>query len=103
MWLALNSDASPSVLDDRDVGRVDVLIGLDEMVAEDGGEQLRRVDWVLLGHDICGLLHRVCGYDRAVVGFGVPELILAGYASKLHWCTHDTSISPSNRTQTVIS
>ncbi len=71
MWLAVDCHAGPSVLNDANVSGVDVLVGLDEVVAENGGKELGRVDGVLFRHDIGGLLHGVrCNHD-AVVGFGI--------------------------------
>lgn len=57
--------------DNRDIGSVYVIVLGHEMVGEDGGKQLRRIDRVLLGQDIDSLLLGIgCDYDR-VVGFGV--------------------------------
>ena len=53
---------------------MDVLVGLDEMGAQDGREELGRVDGVLLGHYVGRILHRVCCDHDAVVGFGVSRL-----------------------------
>jgi len=56
------------------VAAVDVRIRLYEMVADYGSEEFERGDWVLLCEDVAGLLLGVCGYDDAVVCFGVAVL-----------------------------
>ena len=71
MWLSVNLHTLPSVNGDLDVGSVNVLVGVDKVVAQDGSKQLWRGDWVLLGEDIDRLLLGVCGYDRRVVCFCV--------------------------------
>jgi hypothetical protein len=73
MWvrLAIDLHAGPSVLDDLDVCGVDVGVGLDKVVANDGSELLRRIDGVLLGEDVGGLLLGVCCNDNRVVSLGV--------------------------------
>lgn len=71
VWLAVDGHARPAVLDDLDVCGVDVRVGLDEVVAEERGKLLGRVDGVLLGLDVDGLLLGVCGNDGTVVGLGV--------------------------------
>jgi hypothetical protein len=71
VWLAINSHAGPAVDNDLDVCSVDVLVSFDEVVAEDAGKQLRWSDWVLLGGDVDGVLHRISGYYHTVVGSGV--------------------------------
>lgn len=59
------------MLDDLDVCGVDVGVGLDEVVTEDSGELLGRVDGVLLRFDVDGLLLGVCSDDWGVVGLRV--------------------------------
>ena len=59
------------MLDDVHVSCVDVLVLLHEVVGEYAAEQFGWVDRMLLGHDVCCLLHAVGGYDDAVVGLGV--------------------------------
>jgi hypothetical protein len=56
VWLAVNVHTGPSVLDDLDVCGMDVRIGRDEVVTNDGSKLLRRVNGVLFGEDVCGLL-----------------------------------------------
>ena len=59
------------MLHDSNVRRVNVLVGFDEVSAEDGSKLLGRVDGVLLCHDVCGLFHGIgCDHDR-VVGLSV--------------------------------
>lgn len=70
MRLAVDLHASPSVLNDLDVCGVDVRVGLDEVVANDRSELLRRIDRVRLGEDIGGLLLSVCCNDNRVICLG---------------------------------
>ena len=76
VWLAINGDSGPSVLDDLDVGGVDVLVSLDKMCAEDRGEQFWWVDRVLLCLDVDGVLHRIGRNNDAVIGSRVPIVIV---------------------------
>jgi hypothetical protein len=71
VWLAVNVHARPSVLDDLDVGGVDVRVRVYEVVTDDGGELLRRVNGVLLCEDVGGLLLGIGCNDDRVVCFGV--------------------------------
>lgn len=57
--------------DNVHLGAVDVLVLLNEVVANDGSENFRRIDWVLFSKDVDGVLDRVCGNDDAVVGLGI--------------------------------
>jgi hypothetical protein len=69
MWVgfAIDSHARPSVLDDLDMGGMNVRVGLDKVVADNGSELLGRVDGVLFGEDVGCLLLRVGrDYDRVV-------------------------------------
>jgi hypothetical protein len=50
---------------------VDVGVGLDEVLADNGSELLGGVDGVLLGKDVRGLLLGVGSYNDRVVCFGV--------------------------------
>lgn len=75
--LAIDGHAGPAVLDDFDVRGVDVGVGLEEVGAEDGGEELRGVDGVLLRLDVGGVFDGVGGDDDAVVGDCVRGLDLA--------------------------
>ena len=71
--LAIDLHARPSVLNNLDVCGVDVRVGFDEVVANDSGELLRRVDRVLFGEDVGGLLLGVCGNDDGVVCLSVAS------------------------------
>lgn len=62
------------MLDDFDVGSVDVRVLLDEVFGEDGGELFGRVDRVLLCEDVGSLLLGVGGNDDGVVGLGVAGI-----------------------------
>jgi len=65
--LAVDVHASPSVLDDLDMCGVDVWVCGDEVLANDGGKLLRRIDGVLLREDVGGLLLGIgCDYYRIV-------------------------------------
>lgn len=55
-------------------GSVDVLIRLDEVVRNKGPEQLGRVHWMLFGHDIDGILHRISRDNNAIVSLRVSEM-----------------------------
>lgn len=74
MRLSIDFHSRPSVLNDLDVCRVNVLVSIDEMICKNGSEQLRRIDGMLLGDDVRGLLHGVSRDYDTVVRFGVPEL-----------------------------
>lgn len=76
--LAVDGHAGPAVLDNLNVCSVDVGVLLDEVVAEDGGKALGRVDGMLFCEDVDGLLLGVCGDDRAVVRFGVAVAVNKG-------------------------
>lgn len=52
------------MLGDLHVAGVDVLVGLDEVVADDGCEELGRRDRVLLCEDVASLLLRICCNDN---------------------------------------
>lgn len=71
MRLAIYGQPSPSVRDNLDPGGMDVLVLLNEMGSHNCTEKLGRRDRVLLGHDVDGVLHGICGYDDAIVGFCV--------------------------------
>jgi len=77
MRLAVDGHAGPFVLDDLDVAGVDMRVGLDEVVADDGSKELGRCDRVLLCEDVAGLLLGVCGDDYRVVGLGVRGVDVA--------------------------
>lgn len=59
------------------VGDMNVCVPLDEVIGEDGSKGLRRVDWVLLCHDVCRLLLRVCWHHYRVVRFCVSAFFSA--------------------------
>jgi hypothetical protein len=69
--LSVDVHARPAVLDDFNVGGVDVRVCVYEVVADDGGELFGRVDGVLLCEDVGGLLLGVGCDDDGVVGLGV--------------------------------
>jgi hypothetical protein len=61
--LSINVHAGPSVLDDLDVCRVDMRVGRDEVITDDGGELLGGINRVLLSKDVRGLLLGVGSND----------------------------------------
>ena len=61
------------MLCDVDVAGVDVRVFADEVVANDGCEELWRLDGVLLCEDIAGLLLSVGSDDDGVVGLSIPR------------------------------
>lgn len=71
MWLAVDDHPCPSVDDDLDVSSVDVFVCFNKVRAEDGGEEFGGSDGILLGHDVGGILHGVCGDHNTIVCFGV--------------------------------
>lgn len=68
---AVDSQPGPSMLDDSNVCRVNVLVGVDEVSSEDGSKLLGRVDGVLLCNDVGGLFHGISCNDDRVVGLSV--------------------------------
>lgn len=78
--LAVDVHASEAVGDDLGVGLVDVVVAGDEVVAQDGTEELGRSHWVLAGEDVDGVFDGVGCDNAAVVGFGVAVLI------SIQWC-----------------
>nr|POE74299.1 hypothetical protein CFP56_70774 [Quercus suber] len=66
--LAVDGHAGPAVHGDGGVRDVEVRVGVEEVLGEDGGEELGRVDRVQLGHEVDGLLLRVRRHDVGVVG-----------------------------------
>jgi hypothetical protein len=73
---AIDVQTGPAVHLDRDVGNGDVGVLFEEVRAEDAGVQLGRVDRVLLGGNVDGVLDGVGGDDDAVVGNSVSgELV----------------------------
>lgn len=77
MGFSADLHARPAVRDDLYVCGVDVAVGVDEVGAEDGGEELRGVDGVLLGGDEDGVLDGVGGDDDAVVALCVGDVDVA--------------------------
>ena len=75
--LAVDDHARPAVDGDVDVGGRDVGVFVEEVLAQDAGVQLGRVDGVLLGLDVDGVLDGVGSDNHAVVGLGVGSLDLA--------------------------
>lgn len=69
--LAINVHAHPAVGNNVNVGGVDVAVLLDEVVSEDGAEQLGGSNGLLLGGDVDSVLDGVGGHNDAVVGLGV--------------------------------
>jgi hypothetical protein len=61
------------MLNDLDVAGMDMRVGLDEVIADDGSELLRRIDGVLLCEDVGGLLLGVGSNDDRVVCLGVAS------------------------------
>lgn len=59
------------MLDNLDVCSMDVGVRVDEVIADDGGKLLRRVDGVLFGQDVGSLLLGVCCNNNRVVCLGV--------------------------------
>ena len=59
------------MLDDLDVGGVNVRVGLDKVVANDGSELLGWVDRILFCEDVGCLLLRIGRDYNGVVCFGV--------------------------------
>lgn len=77
VWFSVDGQSRPSVLHDGDVCGMNVLVGLDEVGAEDGSELFGGIDWILLCNDVGGLFHCVGRYYYRVVGVGVSGLWLA--------------------------
>lgn len=71
--LAVDDHTGPPVDDELDVGGVDVRVGIQEVLAQRCGEEFWRVDRVLLGLDVDGVLHGVRGDHHTVVGFCVSR------------------------------
>ena len=69
--LAVDDKPGPPVSDNVDVRDVDVSVGLDEVGSNNGSEEFRRRDRVLLGKDVDGVLHGIGGHNDTVVGLGV--------------------------------
>ena len=74
---------------DRDVSCVDVLVFLDEMGAQDRGEELGRCYGVLFGHDVGSVLHGICCNNRAVVGLCISA---THEISIGHWIAEESDL-----------
>lgn len=57
MWLAVDCHACPAVRDDLDVCCGEMGVGLDEVGAEDRGEELGRRNGVFFGFDVDCVFH----------------------------------------------
>lgn len=75
VWAALDFHACPAVRHDVYVRRVDVLVPLDEVRAQNRCEELRGCNRMLPGEDIDGVFDRVGGYHHAVIGFCVSAYV----------------------------
>jgi hypothetical protein len=64
------------VLRDFYVARMDVLVCRDEVISQDGGEELGGLDRVLFGENVCCLLLGVGSDDDRVVGFCIAEIFV---------------------------
>lgn len=71
VWLAVDGHAGPAMGDDLDVGGVDVAVFLDKVRSDDRPKHFGGCDGVLFGEDEDCVFDGVCGYDDAIVGFGV--------------------------------
>jgi hypothetical protein len=65
--LAVDGHATPAVDDNLDMCDVNVAVSVDEVLAKNGSEELRRVDGVLFGKHIDGLLLGIGRDDGRVV------------------------------------
>lgn len=72
--LAVDSHATPAVYDNLDVCDMDVAVSVDEVLAENRSEELRRVDRVLFGKHVDGLLLGIGCNDGGVVCLGVAAI-----------------------------
>lgn len=89
--------------DDVYVGSVNVFVSFDEVRADDRAKELRGSDGVLLSKNVDGVLDRVRSNNNAVVSFGVAVGSSLANDDVQDAVTHETSMSPSRRQQTVIS
>lgn len=104
MWLAIDGHPGPTMSYDLDMGGMNMRVSLDEVRAEYACKKLRRGDWVLLGFNVDGVLHRISGNYNAIVGFGISgEIVRFRDCNLSKENKYDVSISPSKSTQTVIS
>ena len=72
--LAVDGHATPAVDNDFDMCDVNVAVSVDEVLAEDRSEELRRVDGILLGKYVDGLLLGIGCDDGRVVCLGVAAV-----------------------------
>lgn len=89
--------------DDLDVGNMNMAVLLDEVGAKDRSEKFRRIHRMLFGQDIGRVLHRVRSHDGTIVCFGVAIGGQLRIYIQVFVTTYEASISPSSKTQTVIS
>ena len=73
--LAVDVHARPAVRHDVGVHRVDVPVAADEVLAQDGPEQLGRRHGVLAGRDVDSILDRVGRDHHTVVRLGVAVCV----------------------------
>lgn len=76
MWLVLDGHSFPGMAGYVDVGCVDVLVLSDEVFAQNGAEQFRRVDGVMFGNDVACVLDCIGSDKDAVVFFGVTYRLI---------------------------
>lgn len=74
MWLTIYCHPRPSVADNPDLSRMDMLVGLDEMGSHYGAEKFRRCDRVFLCHDVDCVFHGICRDHYAVIGLSITTL-----------------------------
>lgn len=68
MWFASYVHAGPFVYGDPHMGGGDVWVLFEEVGGHDGGEKFGRVDWMLFGEHIDGVLLGIGRYDVGVIG-----------------------------------
>lgn len=72
--LSVDIHACPTMQHNIDMCCMDVGILVDEMGANGGREELRRIDGVLLGENKDAILDGVCGYNYAIVGADIAVI-----------------------------
>ena len=103
MWLPINGHPRPSVSDNLYVSSMNMLILLHKVRSQGARKHFWGSDWVLLCLDKNGVLDRVGCDHHAVVGFCVTGNRLAWHGEDNESKTHEVSMSPSSKAQTVIS
>ena len=104
--LAIDDQAGPTVHLDVDMGHREVSVLVQEVLAELGGKEFRRVDRELLSLDVNGVLDRIGSNDDRVVGLSVTAAssVSENVATLGNFgLAYEVSMSPSTRAQTVIS